>query len=422
MDIMRPKLTQVGTMCFRRLDLPSDGTIDVYFGHNNNNSNVNTFKNKIIIHSNDNQKSIIGQNDDQIKVEQPKGIDQLEALDFEEKEGENNDDDGNGIEEISGQNGKRFRIELKITKCFHGLILGKQGSTKNRIQDDTRARIEVPNMTDSKSPVIITGPTRDSVKAAKRRINSIVESMRLKSDFTHFVAIPMNHNSICERFNQFKNEVLNDSNCMKSKGFEESLFQSSNKLHLTIATLFLGDENERKIASQILEECNRDFIKSITKEKPIRVKVEGIDYMNDDPTEVHVIYAKIIDMSENQCLQPIMNDIFDRFEKSKLMTRSHQFDKVSDSCKVKPHLTLINSRYRQTSSNDPKPQRDNSRKFDSRSDNKPKREAFDATAILDRFGNYFFGEVEIETIEISIRYSNGRGKDGYYSYTSLIKL
>lgn len=48
--------------------------------------------------------------------------------------------------------------------------------------------------------------------------------------------------------------------CGQVRGIEESIFQSAERLHLTLCTLVLVDKVERDMASRILDECKRDVI------------------------------------------------------------------------------------------------------------------------------------------------------------------
>jgi activating signal cointegrator complex subunit 1 len=392
---MRPKLTTIANMIFRRLDLPNDGVIDRYNGsevefiqtdnQSVDNINNNTVINELIIENLDINEDM-------------KRMDDLKEKDLEE------------VEIDSKAEKVEIKCELWVAKCFHKYIFGKEAKVKERIERKTSAKIIIPYKSD-KSQIIIIKGNKQSVKSAEREINLIIDENRPNVDFTHFVSIPFNLKTIRDRFKQFREEVMNNKECVRSQGFDESLFESSYKLHLTIAPLLLTNESEKSLASQVLNECYENFLKtSVIKDKQIRVRVKGIDCMNDDPTQVHVIYAKITDLSQNNSFQIIINDIFSHFEGTKLMTRSHQFERLDPNKKIKPHITLMNTKRRKLA------------KSDAYSRNDRKREAFDATAILDNFKDFDFGEVSLESIQISVRYGRDDGKDGYYSHISRIDL
>ncbi len=67
------------------------------------------------------------------------------------------------------------------------------------------------------------------------------------------------------------------------------------------------------------------------------MRVAGLEIMNDDPSEVDVVYAKV-SSSPDDVLQRLAEGLVDRFVASGLMSR--QYDRV------KVHLTLLNSLFR----------------------------------------------------------------------------
>jgi len=48
--------------------------------------------------------------------------------------------------------------------------------------------------------------------------------------------------------------------CKNSRGVDSSVFQTPEKLHLTLGTLVIMDENERATAAQTLAECKANVI------------------------------------------------------------------------------------------------------------------------------------------------------------------
>jgi activating signal cointegrator complex subunit 1 len=384
---MNPKLTIVGNSCYRRLDIPNDGVIHNY------NTSVNT---SAELTPRAPKQSV------DVSTREPSlpSIDVLEVMD------EAVDEDVDDISEVNST----FRLVLKTPKMFHCFVMGERGHTKRDIEDQTRTRITIPRREESSCDVVITGNDRYDVRTARKEVEKLVAFGRQHSDITHFVSIPMNESSVVNQFQAFKAEILAD-NHSKHKGVVESLFQKSGKLHVTLVPLLLCDEKEISSASQILDEC-LDTIQSKASGQTVRVRLQGIGYMNDDPTQVHVLYAKVVDLTDNQCLQSIVDHIFDAFKDSGLVKGSQDLGKVSADTKVKLHCTLLNSRYRTDESVDRN--RDNRR-------NRKKRMPFDASHILKQYGDYVFGEVDVKDIEISI-IGSYKGRNGYYSHTSRIEL
>lgn len=131
----------------------------------------------------------------------------------------------------------------------------------------------------------------------------------------------------------------------------------------------------------------------------IEIRIRGLEFMNDDPHAVDVLYAKV----ESEALQQIADQLMQRFISSGLVQRKYD--------RVKLHITLINSLFR-----------DNTSGAMAAGEEEPRssRVTFDATTILREFGHYDFGSQKVTDIHLSQRYSTAC--DGYYEATGQIKL
>jgi activating signal cointegrator complex subunit 1 len=151
------------------------------------------------------------------------------------------------------------------------------------------------------------------------------------------------------------------------------------------------DNEDRSNAAQILTEVQEIIIKPIVEEfGAIEMRVEGLEYMNDDPKAVDVIYGKI----ESEALQLLADDIVNYFVEKGLAQK--QYDRV------KMHVTLLNSLFR-----------------DKSSDDQQKRATFDADGLLKKYGSFYFGTMALKEIHLSQRYSTG--SNGFYEATAVIK-
>ena len=139
--------------------------------------------------------------------------------------------------------------------------------------------------------------------------------------------------------------------------------------------------------------------------------LKGLEYMNDDPSEVDVIYAKVAPVaSDNKSvdiLQAIANKLMKTFADSGLSKK--QFDTV------KLHATVMNSLMRQDPSGTSNAIRKNNNQLADR-----ERESFDARNVLKEFGDFDFGCYKLSEIHLSVRFSTS--KSGYYDYVSKINL
>ncbi|XP_069744165.1 activating signal cointegrator 1 complex subunit 1 [Narcine bancroftii] len=193
----------------------------------------------------------------------------------------------------------------------------------------------------------------------------------------------------------------------KDYGIDKSIFQNPAKLHLTIGTLILLNEQDVTRACELLQKCKEDFIDKLTEGKPLLVRVKGVEYMNDDPSMVDVLYGKIEMKNGTDKLQRIADGLLERFTASGLMGR--EWDKV------KLHATLMNTLFRRDLTVE---ERDSNTALGKQ--NMRERESFDAKNVLKKFEEYFFGEVELNMVHVSQRLS--ADSSGFYSSSGSIRF
>ncbi|XP_033228166.1 activating signal cointegrator 1 complex subunit 1-like [Belonocnema kinseyi] len=297
--------------------------------------------------------------------------------------------------EIFAHSGGRYKHSFHVPRAIYPFIIGQRGATKKRFETETKTTIQVPKQGED-GDIIIIGADRRKILSARNRIDLLVETSRKKMPFTHFLSIPMNKDNIIRGFNQFKSEVLNKT-AKGARGVNESIFQTDKKLHLTLDVLKLLDNEERKLAAKKLLACREDIIKPFLKENgPINIEVRGIECMNDDPAEVNVLYAIIVD--KDGYLQDLSERIVDYFVEEGLIQRQYN--------RVKLHMTIMNIRF--------------SKKDDDESANERMRETFDASNILKVHKNTFFGKTTLSTLHLSQRHT--KNDSGYYKETEKIEF
>ncbi|CAD7077191.1 unnamed protein product [Hermetia illucens] len=286
---------------------------------------------------------------------------------------------------------QRYKTSYHIPSFFFSQIIGSKGMTKKRIEAETKTQIRIPKP-GVEGDVVIIGPTAKSVVSARRKVNLIVLAARNKQQFTHFLCVPFNNQGIIDSYSKFKGQLL-----AENRTFDESLFQNPKKLHLTLVTLSLMDNEDRAYAAQLLHECHETIIKPTLEDcGPIRVHLRGLEYMNDDPSAVDVLYGKI----ESEPLQMIADNMADYFTAKRLTQKKTE--------SVKMHVTLINSLFR----DDLNQQNEYGQQ--------QRRTTFDARWIMERFGKFEFGSFILTDIHLSQRYSTAC--DGFYEATAIVKL
>ncbi|XP_034049573.1 activating signal cointegrator 1 complex subunit 1 [Thalassophryne amazonica] len=297
------------------------------------------------------------------------------------------------------QTDKGFRCTIDVPSVLYKYIIGKKGDTRRRLESDTKTSISIPKQ-GMEGQIVITGPQRAAVSSAVTRVELLVESFRRKQPITHFLSLPLNNPKIQEGFLGFKEKVL--EHCSQDHGVEESIFQNPAKLHLTLGILVLLSETEVRKACHHLQEC-QNVIRDITEGKPLPVEVTGIEYMNDDPSMVDVLYAKVNMKDSSDKLQVIADRLVEHFVSAGMMVR--EWDGV------KLHGTVMNTLFRKDSTVEDLggPGRQTN-----------EREAFDARNILKMFSTYHFGEFELNGVQLSQRYSTDC--TGYYTSAGIISF
>uniref|UniRef100_UPI00398E6E00 activating signal cointegrator 1 complex subunit 1 isoform X2 n=1 Tax=Pristiophorus japonicus TaxID=55135 RepID=UPI00398E6E00 len=299
------------------------------------------------------------------------------------------------------QTDRGYRCTMDVPSPLYKYVIGKKGETKRRLETETRTAISIPKP-GVEGEIVITGQQRAGVASAQTRIEVMLESFRRKQPFTHFLSFAINHPAIQEQFVKFKERVLDV--CSQDRGIDGSIFQNPAKLHLTIGTLILLNEHEIARACELLQKCKEDFINNLTGGKPLLVRMEGIEYMNDDPSMVDVLYGKIQMKNGTDKLQLIVDGLMERFIASGLMEKEWG--------RVKLHATLMNTLFRKD------PTVEDRNYAASGKQNLRERESFDARNVLKKCENYHFGEVELNMVHISQRFS--ADSSGFYSSSGTV--
>lgn len=281
----------------------------------------------------------------------------------------------------------KFMTSFYVPSSLLSFIIGAKGIRLKSLQSSTHTLIKVPRLNE-KGDVKITGETERAVASARTQISMIVFQRKNKLPITHFISIPMNNDTVKHGLERLKKEVLKDA----PRGVTESIFQNPVKLHLTITVLTLVDDEELKAAKEVFHNCYEEVISNLfPSNKKYNIIVEGLEIMNDDPSEVNILYGKVHmnNQKDDENLQEMADAVLEYCYKSGLTQR--QYDRV------KLHVTLMNTNFRSAAE---------------------KKETFDATNILGKYKKYNLGNAVFDSLHLSIR-STG-GDSSYYDSASFI--
>uniref|UniRef100_A0A915KIY2 K Homology domain-containing protein n=1 Tax=Romanomermis culicivorax TaxID=13658 RepID=A0A915KIY2_ROMCU len=289
-----------------------------------------------------------------------------------------------------------FAIKMDVPNEYLRFIIGRSGETKRRLEFQTQTQIFVPRMHQI-GETVIRGGNKMQILECRRRILAVVDSARRRYDPTHFLSIPFINAEIRNNFEHFKKKIL--SECSESSGIREEIFMKTAKLHLTIGVMVLLSDSERNGAKDVLDSCYKEVIKpALQKFTSKKFLLKGLDYMNDDPSEVNVLYAKVFDENGQEPiqLQTLVDQIASYFSSKNLLVRQKRGDNV------KMHVTLMNARYAESDKND------------------NRAEPFDIRKVIETMGDFEFGFQTLESIRISQRFA--LDSDGYYLDTHRLIL
>jgi activating signal cointegrator complex subunit 1 len=306
-----------------------------------------------------------------------------------------------------------FVCEMDIAPAFYGVLIGKNAENKQKLEQETNTQIIFPRR-DEIGPVKIRSRTKTNVQSARTRIEIIIDRNRQMQSFTHFLSIPICQSSssihLKQKYEEFKKNVLEQ--CADERGITNELFQQGNKLHLTIGTFVLLSKSEIDFIKDTLQECTNTLLKQFmtTDKERFVVQLKGLEFMNDDPTFVDVLYAKVqlIDQTNSNRLQNFLDRLNEELLNTGLMKQKFE--------RIKLHVTLMNSLLRKDDTGILEAQKTSRGKVKNQ-----ERESFDAKKVLRLFSQYDFGQIELNELHLSIMHQPDR-QTGYYGYETKILL
>uniref|UniRef100_A0A914CVT3 K Homology domain-containing protein n=1 Tax=Acrobeloides nanus TaxID=290746 RepID=A0A914CVT3_9BILA len=262
-----------------------------------------------------------------------------------------------------------------------GRVIGVHGSVAKKLEETTNCRIIFPPRGQDKPIEIISQHSANSVERCYDSIELIVIEARKKMRFTHFIMFPL---SLDENFKQcykkFQDEVRNLKDIPDDL---DSIFMTPEKIHFTIVPLWLFSSEDEKKARDSLRQIVRDKLKPILNGEQLKIQVKGLRHFGgEEPSMARVVWAK----SDCGKLQEMAQIIADEMRKTGLTSNKRE--------KVTLHMTVINTTYSKEEGEEI------IQEVGQVTSAMKKTRFIDATAILEMFKDYDFGEIEIDQIRI----------------------
>jgi len=287
-----------------------------------------------------------------------------------------------------------FITYMEVAPVFYPFIIGKRGHVKQRIEKDTKTEINLPRSNSDDQKISILGATKTSILNTKTRIEIICETASNTLPYTHFICIPLQNEGFVKSVATWQDEIVRESQKVPIDGFDKSILQPSKHLHLTVLMLKLFTQKDIDQALSILQEL-KPKIYDILSTRTLMAKFKGLEIMNDDPSQVDVLYLQVNETEAGDRLEKLTKLIVDNFKNYGMVTEEQDR-------RVKLHVTLMNSRYRKSEGE------------------KYQRETFNAHPIISKHENMDFGTYRLECIHLSQRGSFD--KTGFYQCLDKVDL
>lgn len=329
-----------------------------------------------------------------------------------------------------------FSLKMKCASRFWKFIIGTKGKTLQDIQRISGATVLIPkeqqqqvatssskknNNTTSSSSVSaspaeetieIIGMAKSSIVAARLKVEAIMLDNQDRVEYTHFLSIPLSINPQSKAaFASYLQDMTRT--CVdEEKRVDPFMFQTPSKIHLTLLMLRLHNQEEMNKAKSLLvvvQEMLREmFYSTASSSSTAKISFKGVNYMNDDPSDVHVLYLDLVRDETYKKLVDLIQKINSLFIDSGLALPKD----VSHNEKL--HATVVNSKWRGGDIMDGTLDHFEGR-HTAQSGRKAPRVSFDATELLRLFGlnGNILGTHKLERVDLSVL-GSGVGADGYY--------
>lgn len=303
----------------------------------------------------------------------------------------NSDDDENTVSMVTRQYDGTYYLKMNVSNFYFPFLVGRQKNNLRKLEQKCDVRIVIPSVDSNLNEIELIGQTERLVLSAKRILDIEIAKIHANQEPNYFLSIVINNSDIKQNYLDFKKKICSGDYVkdLDTKIVEE-MFMPVEKLHLTIGMLKLIDNSEKSKAIRIFTECNDTILKPyLERNGPIEFHLHGVDTFEDDPANVRVIFAKVVNKNDekHEKLQEIVNLVYNHFESNGLI------DDSNGPKSVKMHVTLMNTRYVK-----------NRESFTMKT--------FNAQNILNTFSKFQFGLQQLHSLHLSSRYTLSR--TGYY--------
>eukprot|EP00756_Hemistasia_phaeocysticola_P054613 Hpha_TRINITY_DN30527_c0_g1::TRINITY_DN30527_c0_g1_i1::g.193724::m.193724/K18666/ASCC1; activating signal cointegrator complex subunit 1 len=223
--------------------------------------------------------------------------------------------------------------EAVLPECYK-FVIGSKGATLQQLEQDTGCSIRVPKEGEG-AGILLRALNETAVLDAKTRIEYLVERSREKLGYTHFLSIPL-VDSVVPRCEELVSGLASLSSA--ESRVDPSLFQNPRKLHLTTLLLRLYSPEAVRRAVECLRKCEPILRRLFNSGDAVHLR--GLNYMNDDPQNVDVLYVDVAANETRDKILQLVEEVAEVFIMADLAS-SREVEHTE-----KLHATIMNSKWR----------------------------------------------------------------------------
>ncbi|BBN19762.1 activating signal cointegrator complex subunit 1 [Marchantia polymorpha subsp. ruderalis] len=245
---------------------------------------------------------------------------------------------------------------------------------------------------------VVTGSTVEDMDVEK--VVVVEEGKSLEADIMNLEKGILEEEKVCkEEVLDMEKGVTEEAKtaALNKSGIDKSIFVKPRTFHLTVLMLKLWNEERVQAASEVLEKTMASVHEAL-EGKPVVLDIQGVQTMKGKREKAHVLFARVENSAEKDRLMQACQVLIDAYVESGLVMEKD----IGQPLKL--HATLMNTTHRTVKKN---------LRFG-------KRIPFDATEILEQYGQWKWGEFAIQEAHLSQRFVYG--ENGYYHCVKSIPL
>ncbi|CAE7226198.1 Ascc1 [Symbiodinium microadriaticum] len=278
-----------------------------------------------------------------------------------------------------------FRMEMPA--IFHRFIVGSRARNKQKLEMESGCKIVVPKREELEDAVYLKARQKSSIYSCKALIELLCEKEEAKLEYTHFISVPLAYD---DKFRQLVDGFREDVVLQRFQGIDASIFMPSQRMHFTLCMLKLHSHAQVDEMKEALKDLSARLSATSDYARPLMAHMKGLHIFTDDPTSVGVVFTTDRSRELQNRMNSMADSMFELFQARNLVSSQNLMSQrllSSDGqhAEVKLHATLMNTKYARS-------------RFDDRS---APRENFDASVLMERFGQVDFGAVQLKEVQLS---------------------